>query len=533
MKLAYKLGLLCLLVGTLCSSASAQLLRTVTLSGDPAPGTSSGVIFDSFSGAPALNSVGQVAFFGHLADAGVGGPIGEGIWSGVPSSLTLVVRTGSHAPGTPGGVTFLGVINGTTSPVLNSSGQTVFYGRLSTNSEGIWSEGAGPLGLVARRGENAPGTSNGEEYSSLASPVLNSSGKSAFLAGLTGIGVDDMNDVGIWSEGAGSLGLVARKGTQAPDVANGVLFSGLESPVLNSAGQTAFLGFLGGNGVDNTNYIGIWSEGSGSLKLVARQGEDAADMPPGVLFGGLLNPVLNSAGQIAFKANLTGGGLNTANGGIWSGVDGNLSLVALAGDPAPGTTSGVNYFAFAKPALNSAGQVAFLGFLTGIGVATNERGIWSEGFGPLGLVAREGDQAPGTPSGVSFGSLRSPALNSAGQTAFITSLTGSGIDSTNDLGIWAEDRSGLLRLIAREGEPLEVESGEFRTISRLNFQQGTGNDDGHASGFNDLGQLTFKATFIDGTSGIFISNLATLPEPSSLLLVATAIVALLLKTQRS
>ena len=54
-------------------------------------------------------------------------------------------------------------------------------------------------------------------------------------------------------------------------------------------------------------------------------------------------------------------------------------------------------------ALNNAGQTAFVAELSGSGVdGYNDDGIWSEGSGSLALVARSGDHAPGTPSGVNF-----------------------------------------------------------------------------------------------------------------------------------
>ena len=54
---------------------------------------------------------------------------------------------------------------------------------------------------------------------------------------------------------------------------------------------------------------------------------------------------------------------------------------------------------------------------------------------PVRTVAISGQSAPGTPSGVNFDytfSLgESLVLNNAGQTAFYTRLTGSGVDLTN------------------------------------------------------------------------------------------------------
>ena len=45
---------------------------------------------------------------------------------------------------------------------------------------------------------------------------------------------------------------------------------------------------------------------------------------------------------------------------------------------------------------------------------------------------------------------------------------------------------------------------------------------GRTSGFNNLGQLAFAATFTDFSRGIFVSNRVAVPEPSSLLLAALA-----------
>ena len=121
------------------------------------------------------------------------------------------------------------------------------------------------------------------------SPALNNAGQTAFRAGLTGSGVDSTNDRGIWSEGSGSLALVARSGRPGPRHAQRRELRQLHfasSPVLNDAGQTAFCADLTGSGVDSTNDAGIWSEGSGSLALVARSGDHAPGTPSGVNFSG-------------------------------------------------------------------------------------------------------------------------------------------------------------------------------------------------------------------------------------------------------
>ena len=518
------------------SASHAAAVRTVALSGQPATGTPAGVDYSGFGAhfvttipaeifrGPVINDAGQVAFRANLAGAGVNSTNNQGIWSEGSGSLSLVARTGIAAPSAPDGVNFgLNPALELFEPVINSAGQTAFYGGLTDGSVGLWSEGSGSLALVARDGIHVPGTPDGVNHSFAVLrdffpdlPYLNDAGQTAFWANLTGSGVDNTNDWGVWSEGSGSLGLVARGGSPAPGTPEGVNYDSFYYQTgFNDAGQTAFFAFVTGAGVDPSNDQGIWSEGSGSLGLVARSGAPAPGTPSGVTFREFLflstAPVaFNNAGQTAFRAWLTGDGVDDSNEvGIWSEGSGSLELVARQGSPAPGTPGGVNFGGFgAWFVLNDAGQTAFRANLTGAGVDfTNNRGVWVEGADGLELVARTGSTAPGTPSGVNFSGLSRPTLNEAGQVAFRGDLTGTGVNSTNNLGIWATDQTGALQLIARKGNQLEVTPGVFRTISDLGFVTDSGNSDGRASAFNNLGQLVFWARFTNNSQGVFVSSL--------------------------
>jgi hypothetical protein len=419
-------------------------------------------------------------------------------------------------------------------PVINAAGQTAF-GVVTEDltfrqSFGIWSESSGPLRPVAQTDDPAPGATDGALFDYFGNysapgfdpyPVMNASGHVAFVAFVKGNGVTNSNSYGIWTDASGPLSLVVRAGDPTPGVPGNASFGGFSLPLINSLGQVAFA-----SGWTN------WSDSSGSLALIAKAGDPA----PGTSssFITLDPPTLNSAGQMAFTGFLgtsPGDFSDVSGSGVWSNRTGSLALAYGPGTQAPGTPAGDTfsggYGGVFYVMLNSAARMVFLAGLTGPGIikGSNDGGLWSEGFGQLALVAREGDHAPGTPAGVLFSNLNRPTLNSAGQTAFIGQLAGNGIDSTNNQGIWAQDRTGQLQLIARYGDSIEVAPGDFRTISTLSFYVGN-SDEGTRSGFNSHGQLAFQATFTDGTSGIFVSSLAAVPEPQSLLLMFAAAVPL-------
>ena len=230
---------------------------------------------------------------------------------------------------------------------------------------------------------------------------------------------------------------------------------------------------------------------------------------------------MNNAGQIAFWGGLLGSGESRKNyRGIWSEKNGFLALVARTGKEAPNTRA--IYSALSTPAFNDRGQTAFTGNLSGEGVdESNGSGIWSEKRGSLALVVRAGSSAPGTNAIFSGFEKINPVLNNAGHIAFLGVLTGSEVSHSNYRGIWAEDPSGVLTLVVRIGDQLDIVDGpasDLRTVSGLSFG---------GEGFNDLGQVAFRAEFTDGSSGIFVSNLVAVPEPSSLLLLGAIGIGLL------
>ena len=453
-----------LLVGSLASHASAAI-RIVAASGQSAPNTTGKFLHLYHSGdgpaPPVINNTGRVAFAATLeASAGVTSLDDTGMWSEGSGALGLVGREGFAAPTGPAGALYRRLAN----PVLNDTGAIAFGGAMRAgvagvtvdDNGGLWSSGSGAVALVAREGTQAVGTAAGVEFAALVDPTFNNSGQSAFRSTLSGAGVTAANDDGVWSQKLGLLGLIARAGNAAPGTPAGINFASFTAglPSINDAGNVSFRAIVAGAGVTTANDTGLWVERGGAVALVAREGNQAAGLEAGTNYGGFSEPVLNSAGQTAFVATLVGG-VNAKNVALFAETGNVPAAILRKGDAAPSAPAGSVFANFASPLFNASNDFAFQATISGPNVITsNNDGVWIKQDGVLKPIAVEGSAAPGAAAGVLFNSFSELAMNASGQIAFLGILTGAGVTTANDGGIWATTGSGELRLIAREGSPL-------------------------------------------------------------------------------
>lgn len=513
---------------TACGEVSYRL---VARSGQRAPGTNANIVFGDF-GFPSINSLGQTAFDASLYGVGISEHSATGVWSEAAGSLQLTVRGQTQAAGVGAGLVFTPTFDSVT---LADSGVVAFAGHLlgpgvtTSNDDGIWTSGLGTQTLVIREGDPAPGLAGGAAYLPKPPISMNRSGQLAFLRSVVGPGGTPLPvNQAIWSTSSGSLLLVASDGLKAPGTGPGVNFQsfGSRPPNINDLGRTAFLASVAGPGViTNINHEGIWFEGWGGapgLALAVRAGDAAPGAGAGVTFVNLRNPSVNNAGQMVFLSSLRGSSVNGSNAsGIWAGSAGALELVARAGDSAPGISGEAQFSAFSSaPVINGAGRVAFAANLEGEGItAANSRGIWSDGLGPLALVARTGDTAPGTGPAMTFLHVDTPIINGAGQVAFRGLVSGSGVVG-NQTGIWATDRNGILHLVIRTGALFDFDPDpnvvDLHIVNEVWFNDRSGGEDGMLMSFNAAGQLVFRAASGTGANGVFV---ATVPAPGATALI--------------
>ena len=126
---------------------------------------------------------------------------------------------------------------------------------------------------VVLSSHHPPGTPAGVSYRDLSTPVLNNAGFVAFHSFLEGSGVRAINNEGIWSESSGALSLVGREGSQVEGLPEGTQFARLDALVLNASNQLSFQTGLQGSGVTTTNDSAVWMEHTGQLNLVVRTGD--------------------------------------------------------------------------------------------------------------------------------------------------------------------------------------------------------------------------------------------------------------------
>lgn len=134
--------------------------------------------------------------------------------------------------------------------------------------------------------------------------------------------ISKKNDDALAANTGAGFGFFAREQDVAPGA--GALFAGFSDPVVNDQGIVAFLGKLAAPGATARNNSGIWWGLPGSITLLARIGSAAPDQngnPDGPLFSKFISLALpdgDAAGPV-FVAQVKGATVNAKNQtGIWA-----------------------------------------------------------------------------------------------------------------------------------------------------------------------------------------------------------------------
>lgn len=451
----------------------ASQFTKVAIAGDAAPGTQADVVFSTF-GEPTINASGHVAFAATLQGPGISDSINvSGIWVGPSDQLQLVARSGDPAVGVGAGNDFLRFRN----PFLNDRGDLGFAGTYAgpttsaTNNDAIWTTTPGLLTLVARESggtELAPDVifSEFNFTNTLAPPIdlrFDSLGRVAFQSRIEGPGIVNRN--GIWSNLSGLLAPLIREGDPAPGSDATAIFDSFTTLALGDNGHVVFKGILDSSSISSNDGNGLWLIDGGTLQAIAIDGTPAPGTEPGVVYSDFDfdTPItINTNGWFAFAGIVKNNVESSRNSAIWSGQAGSIALIAREGDQAPGTPSGVVFddlrFGNNTLVINGNNKIAVTAELMGSGVTSdNDTGIWIQNNSALELVVREGEQVPGLGPNSHWGGFSGPKMNINDNIVFTAFLRGD-VTSKNDRGIWFYDGSTILQIV-REGEMFDVNAG--------------------------------------------------------------------------
>lgn len=518
-------------------------------SGQYGPGMGTATFTGQAFNAPVVSNSGNVAFRGQVGT-------NEGMWifgGGVNNNVALA---GSARPG--GGIypAGTGVIN---SPAVNDSGE--WFMRQGASS-GAYGTAGGVAYRMALGGDIAPGTGSATfATSAVASgmPLYNQAGQSAFVGTLTtGSGTPPVtitspngNASGLWIGTPGAMNLVLRQNDtstllDAGQAAGQSRVGSLSTGTLSFNNNGAYVmtvalqgsNIVTGSGV-NSNASAVVSNRNGSFEVIARSGAAAPDANGVASSTDLYRSSVassqigfNNAGHVAFVSGLrNAAGTQTAFQALFTDTNGTLHQAARSatavgtvynpdGTVDTGFAAGTNWSSFTNPVINAQNLIAFT---ASTNAATGFNAVMTmDTTGRLTSIVQQGEVAivGGNPLGgdATFSSPNNVQLNALGQMVFTSTLTNTpdggifGGPGGNNSAFFGWDPTAGLQLIARNGDQFQVAPGDVRTISGFNPGSATGNQDGHAVGLNNSGQVAFTLYFSDGSAGVY---LATIPTPGA------------------
>jgi MYXO-CTERM domain-containing protein len=439
---------------------------------------------------------------------------------------------GESAPGVPSGTQFdsgdplIGLSNGTSmtgaSIILQGTGVT------SNNRLAIFGGTPGNYSLVARSAEQAPGLALGINVRSASSTPftilgVDSSGRFAFNAGVTGTGVISANDTQVYVvDATGGTTPLLREGDQAPGLPPGTTILPPTAIGFRDDGSLVFRAALSG--------------GSQSIFFGSSANLAPLDSSPGTT-----NPVFDGLGQIVVNGtterhvfdettqiwstqtrqsiitdNPTVEGVRTARNGRTLGgkrIDGlesvvfgaydNVSIVAQQGQPAVGLP-GVEYAGFNEFEVGDWGGV-LMAELQGPDVfIDNNFALYAVDESGLRLLMRKGGQAPGFAPGAAVSPWPSSfRVNNVGS-FLIDGLTVSSPNGPVNVAYVIDPFSGEFFPAIKSGDVLEASPGVFKEVS--NFFTTTQ--------ISDENSFAARVIFSDNSEGEFLFTIV--PEPSIL-----------------
>lgn len=403
---------------------------------------------------------------------------------------TRIVGTGDVAPGTGGSV-----FDEIQRFAINDSGQIAITatidgpGVLPSNRFGLWSGSTSGLGLLLRQGELYIPFTN---FGGVEGFDLNNSGEIAAIVNLEGSAPVEQNDEAIFLFSGGSRTLLLREGealTAATDFGD----FAHQTLRLQDDGRIAFEAAL----VDaDPLEEGYFAGNVGAFDTAVRRGHVAPGLGNFDAFNGQDSAMRDAPGLTTVVVK----GSQGATEGLWVGVNGLLSEIAVEGDPTP-FGGGHVFTGFEHATIEPGGRIIFgAGYQLG---GHFESGLFSYTIGGgLSTLFRAGDPAPGFP-GFVLDSFDQPFQNGNGRFGFEAEIAGPGVGPTNNRVLYVQDGGGRFVPVMRSGSPIAPDVEPNRTVEWFSLNP--------VRGFAAKNRVLVRVHFTDG--GVALYQIETgIPE---------------------
>jgi hypothetical protein len=395
-------------------------------------GIPAGAVWTGF-GVPSVNGLGQVAFRGEWRAGKVKG-------AGIFLERALVAAKGVEFP-------VLG------DPMLGDYGNVSFVGETAV----FLKPSLGPLRAVARLGD-VPVGGSGAVLKRIGSVAMSESGGDFFFTATLGQApgaqpkVTASNDTALCGVVEGGAPKVLLR--EGPDTKSFLALTGRPGSAGNGRGVVDQYTLVLANSPRGEKAIMRFLTNFEEPVFPYSLTSDAPGFPQGTKFTKFGLPTQDGDTAIAFRATVQDG--VTAIFREDNAFE--LQRLVATGDSATGLPTGTTFAELRDPVASAGQVVAFTAKLSGGGTkATDDESVWFRNSeGTLTLVAREG--APAAEVGAKWGSFKSIALPEGALgpiiLASLKSTPTSKVTAANDVGLWATDSFGALRLLLREGDEI-------------------------------------------------------------------------------
>lgn len=287
-----------------------------------------GATYKALAKLPGVDGQGRIAFNAALSGDGIASYNSDGVWADLGGGLEMIARQFSAVPGgLPGELFYFS--DGT--PWLSGTGLVQVPVSIQNsldnwkNYTAVTTYNGSAYTIHARYGEQVTGEAAGVVFDYFARQSIDAHGKVVFSARYAGPGISIENELSVWSAAAdgSNAATLFRGGTTEIPGTGGATFLTIADYlglVRNQSGDLAAHLQLQGSGVtDQNDACLVLRKADGSLHLLAREGDQAAGVDVGVLWGPYPSiPTLNDSTRVAFTADLRGSGVTQYNdGGLW------------------------------------------------------------------------------------------------------------------------------------------------------------------------------------------------------------------------